>query len=220
MGIKQDKPLTKGKLAITLSKLVDFDKPKASLEQYPIDSENCSSLLWHAYMLGDIQNKIVLDLGCGTGKIGIGAMTLGTKQCYFVDIDPDSLKLTKLNISNSLSAEAKRSCQLILKNSAELKRSDVPGTETILSNPPFGVQKEHADRRFLQTAFSLAEVVYSIHKRESRKFLEGFSTEHGFQITHCTPFLFPLKQSQSFHTRRIHNVECIWIRFQKIQKHI
>ena len=35
--------------------------------------------------------------------------------------------------------------------------------DTVLQNPPFGVQKRHADRRFLEKALELGNAVYSLH---------------------------------------------------------
>ncbi|MCL2847197.1 MAG: 50S ribosomal protein L11 methyltransferase [Firmicutes bacterium] len=49
----------------------------------------------------DFKDKVVLDLGCGSGILGITALKLGAKKCYFVDIDPiatkSSLENAKLN---------------------------------------------------------------------------------------------------------------------------
>lgn len=36
--------------------------------------------------------------------------------------------------------------------------------DTVLQNPPFGVQKRGADRRFLEKALAAANTVYSLHK--------------------------------------------------------
>jgi len=38
------------------------------------------------------KDKTVLDLGCGSGILGITALKLGAKKCYFVDIDPIATK--------------------------------------------------------------------------------------------------------------------------------
>ena len=85
--------ITKSKLAITLSKLKVFDSAKVKLEQYPTDSEVAADVLWNAFMQGDIGNKIIADLGAGTGVLGIGALILGAKKVYFVEKDKDVIKL-------------------------------------------------------------------------------------------------------------------------------
>lgn len=35
----------------------------------------------------DVKDKQVLDIGCGSGILGIAALKLGAKHCYFADID-------------------------------------------------------------------------------------------------------------------------------------
>ena len=93
------KRMTKTRLAITLSKMEVFESPKAALEQYPTDSEIAAEVLWQAYMLGDIENKSVLDLGCGSGILGLGAALLGASSLTMIDKDTNALELSKINLS-------------------------------------------------------------------------------------------------------------------------
>lgn len=44
------------------------------------------------------QNATVLDLFCGTGALGIEALSRGAKEVIFVDKDPRSVKLTQSNL--------------------------------------------------------------------------------------------------------------------------
>ena len=92
--------ISKSGLAIALSKLKTFKKPKVSLEQYPTDSEVAAELLWHAYMAGDIEGKKIADLGCGTGILGIGCLLLGAEHVYFADIDAEALEICLENLQN------------------------------------------------------------------------------------------------------------------------
>ena len=41
----------------------------------------------------------VLDLFCGSGALGIEALSRGAKECVFVDRDPASVRLTKSNLT-------------------------------------------------------------------------------------------------------------------------
>jgi len=68
---------SKSRLAIALSRLEGFSEPKVRQEQYLMDSEIGASVLWNACLLGDIRGKVIADLGCGTGMLGIGALMLG-----------------------------------------------------------------------------------------------------------------------------------------------
>ncbi len=71
----------------------------------------------------DLNNKIVIDYGCGSGILAIAALKLGASKVYAVDIDPQAILATRENaLRNAISAE-----QLdvglpeILENAGEVK---------------------------------------------------------------------------------------------------
>ncbi|MCK4398940.1 MAG: hypothetical protein KAV25_08110, partial [Methanophagales archaeon] len=70
----------------------------------------------------------------------------------------------------------------------------------VVMNPPFGAQRRnrHADRRFLEKAFEIAPVVYSIHNAGSESFLRGFVPYAAIQRF---PVSFPLKRKFWFHKK-------------------
>ena len=74
---------SKSRLAVILSGLEGFSKPKVRQEQYLMDGEIGAFVLWNAYLLGDIKGKVIADLGCGTGVLGIGTLLLGAKHVFF-----------------------------------------------------------------------------------------------------------------------------------------
>lgn len=199
--------LTKSKLAIILSKLELFENPNAAIEQYPTDSEAAATALWFAYQKGDIEDKIITDLGCGTGLLGIGALLLGAKKCHFVDIDANAIEIAKRNAG-----------KLELKN-AFFAVEDITKfgekTDTVIQNPPFGVQQKHADKIFLDKAFETATVVYSFHKIESREFIERTASNNGFGLTNVLEFDLPIKATQKFHKRRIYRFKVGCFRMEK-----
>lgn len=47
----------------------------------------------------DIQDYVVLDLFCGTGSLGLEAISRGASYAYFIDISKSSLRILKENIS-------------------------------------------------------------------------------------------------------------------------
>lgn len=205
--------LSKSELAIVLSKLKGFKRPKVGVEQYSMDSEIGASVLWNAALLGDIKQKVSVDLGCGTGILGIGTLLLGAKKVYFVDSDQEALKIAKENWQKVKSespamGEGIFLCQDIANFN---KKVDV-----VLENPPFGVKVRHADRVFLEKAFSLAPVIYSFHKSESKGFIEAFAKDNSFKITHCWKFKFPLKASMAFHKRRIYRIDVSCFRLERV----
>jgi len=62
-----------------LSDVEPFNAPKFMMEQYPTSAHIASRIIFAALENGDIENKDVLDLGCGTGMLGIGARIMGSK---------------------------------------------------------------------------------------------------------------------------------------------
>ena len=45
----------------------------------------------------DLTDKVVIDYGCGSGILGVGALLLGAKQVFAVDIDPQAVLATRQN---------------------------------------------------------------------------------------------------------------------------
>ena len=52
---------SKSSLAIKLSRLRGFKDHKLRLEQYDSPSELVAGIAWNAFMLGDIEGKVILD---------------------------------------------------------------------------------------------------------------------------------------------------------------
>ena len=182
-------------LAIQLSKLKTFTKPKMKLEQYSTDSNIAAELLWDAYMQGAIEDKTVADLGAGTGILGIGALILGAKRVFFVEIDPEAIQTLKENLATlDISPES----YTILE--ADLT-SFTQKVDLILMNPPFGTKEEHADIRFLTHAMSLTKHIYTLHKSSTLPFLKQTITKQCWKIAKELTHSFPLKHSMEHHTK-------------------
>ena len=204
---------SKSGLAIVLSKLEGFKEPKVSVEQYVVDSEIGAFVLWNGLLKGDIIQKVSVDLGCGTGILGIGALLLGAKRVFFVDSESSALKIAKNNLEKvksefHIEGEAVFTC----KDVSEFDEK----CDTVIENPPFGVKVRNADRVFLKKAFEIGEVVYSFHKSESKRFMERFSLKNEFKITGSWDFKFPLKATYSFHSRRIKYIDVSCFRLEKV----
>ncbi|ACR43346.1 METTL5 family protein [Saccharolobus islandicus] len=77
--------------------------------------------------------------------------------------------------------------------------------DTVIQNPPFGVVNRGIDIKFLQTAFSIANVVYSIHKsnERSREIIIEMAKEHGFSAEILSE-RYRLKPYYPWHMKRIH----------------
>jgi ribosomal protein L11 methyltransferase len=54
----------------------------------------------------DLRDKVVLDYGCGSGILAIAAIKLGAREAWAVDIDPQSLAVTRENAErNAVAAQ-------------------------------------------------------------------------------------------------------------------
>ena len=203
-----------GKLAIELSKLESFSVPDIKEEQYITDSQIAAHWLNNADILDDIEGKIVMDLGAGTGILSIGAALLGAKRVILVEKDKSALEAAKKNISlyEDLPVELSHGNIEDDKFCEGLKKKEV---DVIIQNPPFGTKQKHADRLFLEKAFGLGKVVYSMHKTTSQDFLEAFAKDNGFRITHRWDYYFPIKNVYNYHKKRIQRIKVgVW-RFEK-----
>ena len=205
--------MSKSGLAVALSKLKGFDDQKVRLEQYMTDSEVGATILWFSYMKGDIQGKIIADLGSGTGILGLGALLLGAKKVYFVEIDEKAMEIAKNNYDTIKSEYSVGGEAVFVNDDISKFNEDV---EVIVENPPYGVKNEHSDRVFLDKAMKISQVVYSLHKSESKGFIDAFSKDNGFKVVEKIEIVFPLKASLSYHTKRIHRFNVALFRIERV----
>jgi putative methylase len=154
---RQKRLIRKLELELFLSQMDSQPSPKASFEQYTISEVIAAKMLYlAAYTNGDIIGKTVLDLGCGTGRLALAASYLGAQRVVGVDIDKTAIKTAS---ENSGKAGSKADVQWVLGDINAVTGS----FDTVLQNPPFGVQKRAADRKFLEKALEVGNVVYSLH---------------------------------------------------------
>ena len=196
--------MNKKELAIILSKLKQLSNPKAKLEQYQTDSEISAYLVWLAYLNDDVSKKVVADLGCGNGTLGIASLILGAEKAYFVDISKESIELAKENLA-SVEKEYNVKLDAVFLN-LPIEQVSIK-VDTVVQNPPFGVKNKHADKQFLEKAMMISNVIYSIHKAESSDFIYNLSSKYDFKIDNIREFNFPLKKSLPYHEKKLHNVK-------------
>ncbi|KAJ1805882.1 hypothetical protein LPJ75_005189, partial [Coemansia sp. RSA 2598] len=64
-----------------LGDVAAFREPKVQLEQYPTTAHLASRILYTAESsFGDIDDKAVVDLGCGCGMLSVAAAMMGAKS--------------------------------------------------------------------------------------------------------------------------------------------
>lgn len=84
-----------------LQDVKQFDSPKVNLEQYPTSAHLAARVVYNAEVsYGDIEDKKVLDLGCGPCILGIGAQIFGSAYTMGIDIDLDALNVARQNIED------------------------------------------------------------------------------------------------------------------------
>jgi len=194
--------LKKKELEIVLSKLKDIPNPKSNLEQYTIPGGLAAEILNLALLSGDIENKRILDLGCGTGRLSIGSALLKAKQVIGVDIDEEVLKIANENIKIAEELTGKK-----IKNNLRFDKKDVSEidekVDTVIQNPPFGIQKLHADRLFLKKALECGNKIYSLHRsyEKTRNFLTAFVKENKGKLEKIIRFNFRIPYMFKFHEK-------------------
>jgi len=194
-------------LAILLSRLKTFNNPKIDLEQYPTDSEIAHQILHAAHMNKDIEGKKIIDLGCGSGILGIGCLILGAANVSFIDIDKDALSLAKENIKLTLEItgiDLSPRAKFIV---ADIRDIEVPQADLIIQNPPFGTRIKNIDTVFLKKAASSAPVVYTMHKYSTKTHIEKTIKKAGFTVTHFWRINFPLKNTLKHHDKHIKYID-------------
>ena len=200
--------MKKQQLEILLQKVQGHPKPSADLEQYSTPANIAADVLWFAYAQGDIAGKKVVDLGCGTGILGIGAKLLGAEEVISLDVDEAALGVAMKNAS-ALGVD-------LSLLTVDVKDFPEPA-DTVLMNPPFGAQKSdlHADIPFLERALATAPVTYTFHKAETEPFILRRVTELGGEATHRKAYGFPLPHSMPFHTEETKEVPVVMLRIAR-----
>ncbi len=197
--------LDKKGIEILLEKCGGYRNPKIELEQYITPSHIAAELLWLARLKGDIEGKTIYDLGCGTGRLAIGCALLGASSVKGIDIDPDALAIAREN-----SDKFDLDIEWIMADVREIKGE----CDTVVQNPPFGVQRAQADRVFLDKALELGDVVYTMHKAETREFIVNRASERG-RVTDIAMVKFSLPHSYHFHRKEVRNIDVNIYRIEK-----
>ena len=123
----------------------DFKDPNPDLEQYATPVDIAVEIVKKANSRGHLSRKVA-DLGCGTGRLSIGAAILGADVTGF-EIDAKALDIA-IQYSKENNLDIKWVNGAIENIDEEF--------DTVLMNPPFGAQRPGADRIFLEKAIEIA----------------------------------------------------------------
>ncbi|CAB3288158.1 Ribosomal L11 methyltransferase [Methanocaldococcus lauensis] len=207
--------IKKKHLEMILDSLKRHPNPKVDLEQYTIDGKLASDILFFA--MNDFYNNVVIDLGCGTGRLAIGSKILGAKRVIGVDIDKESIKIAEENAKN-LNVDVDFYCMDIRDLNKEVLKNvlndDYNLKKVVIQNPPFGAQKKYADRIFLDKALEIGDVIYTIHNYPTKDFVINYVKDKGGEITHIYEAYFRIPAIYEFHKKKVVNIPVVVFRIE------
>ncbi len=206
--------MLKKELELMVQQIPSMPKPKLYLEQYTTPASIVADMVWEAFMRGDIEDRIVADLGCGSGRIAYASLVLGANYVLCVDIDLDAIDLARKSHTRILELEKIARIDYVVLDvlSHGIRRVDV-----VLQNPPFGIRSNVRDIEFLEQAFNIATTVYSLHRSndESRLLIVRIARDKGFDYALIKTYNFPIPQLHERHRRRIHYIKVDFWRFAR-----
>lgn len=184
--------LTCKQLESHLQDVDEFDRPQVRLEQYATPPHIAAQILTTIEdVYGDIRDKLVADLGCGTGRLTIGSIMCAARMVYGFDIDSNALDATLRNISDIFTEDDEQNKTDCIASNAHrycpnfnLVQVDVTSNhsndklwepwhkmfDTVILNPPFGTKETQGlDLKFVHRAIQISNnSVYSLHKTSTR----------------------------------------------------
>lgn len=216
-----------------LGEVAAFADPKVQLEQYPTTAHLAARVLYTAETsFGDIDEKAVVDLGCGCGVLSLAACMMGANSVTGIDVDQDALDIAQENVDDfecsdtvdlvkaSLTVESEKPPLSPTLND-ELVSKMEGKFDTAILNPPFGTKpgNKGIDILFLQAACSMATTaVYSLHKTSTREFLVKKAASWGFDCQVLAELKFDVPNMYKFHKKKSVDVAVDLLRLsRKIQ---
>jgi putative methylase len=168
-----------------------FAHPRPELEQVVTPAEAAADLLGTAMRSVGLQEASVADLGCGTGRLAIGAALLGAAPVVGVDADPAPLELAR-----AAAAAAGVSVTWVPSDAAQWTGD----CDIVVMNPPFGAQRRHADRPFWDAALRGARrAVFAFALADSRTFIARRAVASGARIIERHPVPWTLARTFPHH---------------------
>ncbi len=195
----------KKEIAMILEKIQAFKEPKVRYEQYLTPPSLAAEIAITAYLMKE--DNLFLDLGCGTGMLSIAFNLVGF-DVIGIDIDIEALKIAKRN-ADVVNADV----DFVL---CDVRFLNVKKKVNVVMNPPFGIKRRHADRVFLEKAFEIGKVIYSIHSASSQSFVESLAIANGFKISHVWKYKIPLKRLYKFHEKQYKLIPIEVFRMERI----
>ncbi|XP_041977080.1 rRNA N6-adenosine-methyltransferase METTL5 [Aricia agestis] len=189
-----------------LSNVAGFSKPKIQFEQYETPAHiAATSLYCMQTQFNALEDKAVLDAGCGPGMLALGASLLGAGAVTAIDIDEDVLETLQENIDEMEVTNIDIIQCDFLKSNIFRNNNQF---DTVIMNPPFGTKNNAGvDMKFLQMGLSLAsDSVFSLHKSSTRSHIQKKVKEWGVQGTVVAELRYNLSASYKFHKQQSRDI--------------
>ena len=192
-------------LEMILQKIPIYENPNPYIEQYLTPANIAADILFTAYQFGDIKDKKVVDLGCGTGIFSYGIKLLNAQEVIGIDIDKECIRLAK-----DFSERQNKDIKYIVK---EVRDVEIK-CDTVIMNPPFGAQKSNrwADRAFIEKGFEISKVIYSLHLAKTIPFIEKMILSLNGELNFKKSYNFPINYTYFFHKKKAEIVDILLLR--------
>ena len=185
------------RLAMLLSSLPSHPCGDVELEQYSTSGDVAASWLAQIAAFGDFnENTVVVDLGAGNGILGIGAALMGAAQVVLIEVDEKACSVAFEAIE---AVGVENTVEVICKNVDS--SVDIAGAGVVISNPPWGVQKEKADRPFLELMLRSGAICHLMHSAESTH-IESIFSKAGWNVERYWETDFALPAAYTHHSRK------------------
>ncbi len=192
--------MKKKELERALQRVTPHTRPRPDLEQYSTPATIAADMLYTAHTFGDVEGREVVDLGCGSGILSIGAALLGAERVTGIDVDPQAIDDARRNVE-----EAGVKVEFL---NTDIRDADLRA-DTVIMNPPFGAQRRNADRPFLETALRIAPRAYSLHNARTLGFLVGMIRAMDATIFFHKSYKFEIPHLFEFHDRKKKDIEVV-----------
>ncbi len=190
-----------------LSQVPGFNTHRLEWEQYDTPPETATSMLLEANRRGHLQDLTVADLGCGTGRLAIGAALLGARAVEGVEVDEKALAQAR---ETATTMEVIDRCTFSLSEVSHWQGQ----VDTVIMNPPFGSQRKRADRPFMEKALNVASHIHTLHLGLNTSYWETTLARRGIEVETVQRFNIELPYTYPHHTRSTRTIELVHLYIQ------
>eukprot|EP00834_Sanchytrium_tribonematis_P008373 NODE_960_length_2883_cov_0.478807.p3 type:complete len:201 gc:universal NODE_960_length_2883_cov_0.478807:562-1164(+) len=199
----------KRKQLLSIIQQIDpFEKPIIELEQYSTPADIAVDIVNHA----QVENKTILDLGCGTGMLSICALLLDAKHVYAVDVDENALEILQYNVDEFI-----EDLSLITIINSDVQNIPTIEADICICNPPFGTRQSGIDKLFIKKGMEMCQEMYSLHKSTTRQHLIDYCASINCKCKVLAQIHYNLDATYKFHKNKSKNIQVDLLQITRIQ---